>query len=64
MRNWKDMKSDEIYSIWKGYCMSCCNGNSLNQYDHPRPMRLTGVEIHYLVEELLKRLDIKELDEK
>jgi len=59
MRKWKEMKDDEIYSIWKGYTNSCC-GSGFSMYDHPRPTRLTYIEIHNLVEELLDRLEIKE----
>jgi hypothetical protein len=63
MRKWENMQNDEIYSIWKGYCMSSCRGDPLCQSDHPKPMRLTYVEVHALVEELLNRLDIKQKNE-
>ena len=63
MRNWKEMKSDEIYSIWSAYVRSeSFNSDPLrvNYYEKDKIMRLTGMEIHKLVEELLDRLEIKE----
>lgn len=63
MRNWKEMQNDEIYAIWSGYVLTSCNGWDplrLNYYERAKTIRLTPIEIHHLVEELLDRLEIKD----
>jgi hypothetical protein len=63
MRNWKEMKSDEIYSIWSAYVRTeCYNSDPLRRdyYEKDKIMRLTPMELHKLIEELLDRLEIKE----
>lgn len=62
MRNWKEMKNDEIYSIWSGYVRTeAYNHDPLRMnYTKDKPMRLTPMEIHNLIEELLDRLEIRE----
>ena len=62
MRNWKDMKGDEIYSIWSNYVRSefMTDPIRMNYYEKDKPIRLTPMEIHRLVEDLLDRLEIKE----
>ncbi len=63
MRNWKDMQSDEIYSIWSAYVRNESYNHDplrLNYYEKDKVMRLTSMEIHRLVENLLDRLEIKE----
>lgn len=64
MRNWKELKSDEIYAIWSQYTRyEYSYGDILRINTLPcdtKPTRLTGLEIHHLVNELLDRLEIKE----
>jgi hypothetical protein len=63
MRDWKNMKSDEIYSIWSGYIRTDFFHNDplrMNYYERDRTIRLTPMEIHKLIEELMDRLEIKE----
>lgn len=63
MRNWKEMKNDEIYAVWSGYVRTeSYNHDPLrtNYYAKEKPMRLTPMEIHHLIEELLDRLEIRE----
>ncbi len=63
MRNWKEMKSDEISSIWSAYVRTESYNHDplrMNYYEKDKIMRLTPMEIHHLVEELLDRLEIKE----
>lgn len=62
-RNWKEMQSDEIFSVWKEYLRT----DGLGYYDIlcqdrivSKPIRLTPIEIIKLVEELIDRLEIKE----
>jgi len=66
MRDWKKFTNDEIMTIWKGYiCQEFGRGDPLNlNYYHPKPIRLTPMEIIKLVEELMDRLDVKENVEK
>lgn len=63
MRDWKKFENDEIMTIWKGY-LSQEFGNYENplfqKINHPKPIRLTCMEIIKLVDELMERLDIKE----
>ena len=66
MRTWKEMQSDEIFAIWSAYIRTeSYNPDPLRQsyYQKDKPMRLTGMEIHSLVEELLERLEMKEKSE-
>ena len=63
-RKWKELQNDEIYAIWNEYLRS----EGLAHYDplrldliRSKPMRLTPMEIIRLVEELLDRLEAKEM---
>jgi len=64
MRDWEKFDDDEIITMWKGYLAtefpSYENPLSLRP-DHyiPNVMRLTSMEIIKLVEELMKRLEMK-----
>jgi hypothetical protein len=63
MRNWKDLKTDEIFAIWKQYLYTDrFDTHSILQYNtiETKIMRLTPMEIIRLVEELIDRLEIKE----
>ena len=62
MRDWKKFENDEIMTIWKGYLSQEFGSQDfLNiQRVHPKPIRLTMMEIVKLVDELMYRLDIKE----
>jgi len=62
MREWKKFDNDEIMTIWKGYiAQEFGHGDPLcMSYHHPKPLRLTPMEIVRLVDELMDRLDIKE----
>ena len=62
MRDWKKFENDEIMTIWKGYLsQEFGNHNPLGQLiRHPKPIRLTPLEIINLVDELMYRLDFKE----
>jgi hypothetical protein len=62
-RNWKDLKNDEIWAIWKEYLRT----EGLGCYDplkidciRSKPVRLTPMEIIRLVDELIDRLEAKE----
>lgn len=61
-RNWEKFENDEIMTIWKGFIAQEFGANDpLRQRLHlEKPIRLTPMEIIKLVEELMKRLDIKE----
>lgn len=63
-RDWDKFENDEIMTIWKGFIAQEF-GNSdplrLSMY-HEKPIRLTPIEIISLVDNLMKRLDIKEND--
>jgi len=63
MRDWKKFENDEIMTIWKGYLaqeFGIVASDPLSiAYRHPKPIRLTPVEIIRLVDELMDRLDIK-----
>lgn len=62
MRDWKKFENDEIMTMWKGY-LSQEFGNRdplCLRYSHPKPIRLTPIEIIKLVDELMYRLDFKE----
>lgn len=64
-RNWGDLQNDEIYAIWNQYLKfeGFSNGDPLClDRIKSRPMRLTLIEIVRLVDELLKRLEIREND--
>lgn len=63
-RDWKKFENDEIMTIWKGYCAM-----EFGTYHHDplrmriygeKPIRLTPMEIVSLVDELMRRLDVKE----
>jgi hypothetical protein len=62
MRDWKKFENDEIMTIWKGYiAQDFSNGDPLRmKYYVEKPIRLTPIEICQLVEDLMRRLDIKE----
>lgn len=62
LRDWSKFENDEIMTIWKGYMVhEFGNGDVLGlQRHHEKPIRLSPMEIIRLVEELMKRLDIKE----
>ena len=65
-RNWKQFQNDEIYAIWTAYLTSegLAGFDPLNKdYNTNRPMRLSPIEIILLVEELLYRLEAKEIKE-
>lgn len=64
MRKWKDLKNDEIYSIWDAYKRTedyLCYGDGLRLQPQPiKPMRITPMEMVRLVDELIERLEIKD----
>ncbi|MES2409013.1 MAG: hypothetical protein V4509_01790 [Patescibacteria group bacterium] len=63
MRDWTKFENDEIMTIWKGYLAMEFPGHSDPLYQrkyHEKPIRLTGMEVIKLVDELMNRLDIKE----
>ncbi len=63
MRNWDKLENDEIYGIWYSYLHTEFPGygDPLNvQRPFKQACRLTPMEIIKLVEELLKRLEIKD----
>ena len=61
-RDWEKFENDEIMTIWKGYIAQefGCQDPLRQRLHFDKPIRLTPVEIIKLVEELMKRLDIKE----
>jgi hypothetical protein len=64
MRDWDKFDDDEIITIWKGFLQTefpNYNNPLLMTLDHHKPgtMRLTPLEIVKLVEELMKRLEMK-----
>jgi len=65
-RKWKELQSDEIYAIWTEYLRSeglaGCDPLRLDPFKS-RPMRLSPIEIIKLVDELLDRLEAKEIKE-
>jgi hypothetical protein len=62
MRDWTKFENDELMTIWKGYiAQEFGNQDPIRiRLHHDKPIRLTPMEIIQLVEELMKRLDIKE----
>lgn len=61
-RDWKKFENDELMTIWKGYIAHEFGGRdplSLRIYED-KLIRLTPMEIIQLVDELMRRLDIKE----
>lgn len=61
-RDWKKFENDEIMTIWKGYIAQEFGNQDplcIRRY-HQKPIRLTPLDIIALVEELMRRLDIKE----
>jgi len=62
MREWTKFENDEIMTIWKGYlAQEFGNGDVLRmRCVHEKPIRLTPIEIIKLVDELMRRLDVKE----
>ncbi len=61
-RDWKKFENDEIMTIWKGFIsqeFGCQDVLRMQRY-HDKPIRLTPMEIISLVDELMRRLDIKE----
>jgi hypothetical protein len=65
-RKWKELQNDEIYAIWTEYLRSeglaGCDPLRLEPFKS-RPMRLSPMEIIKLVDELIDRLEIKEIKE-
>lgn len=61
-RDWKKFENDEIMTIWKGFiAQEFGNLDPLRQRrNYEKPIRLTPMEIICLVQELMRRLDIKE----
>lgn len=61
-RDWKKFENDEIMTIWKGYIAQEFGYQDVLRIKmhHDKPIRLTPMEIISLVEELMRRLDIKE----
>lgn len=61
-RDWDKFENDEIMTIWKGYIAQEFGGHDpLNmRLHHDKPIRLTPMEIIKLVDDLMRRLDIKE----
>jgi hypothetical protein len=65
-RSWDKFENDEIAAIWRGYLQSEFRGyDVLRQSIAPGidNFRLTPMEIIRLVQELMRRLDIKCPDE-
>jgi hypothetical protein len=62
MRDWKKFSNDEIFAVWKEYLITefGCNDPLRMCTIKSKPMRLTPMEIHRLVEELMDRLEIKD----
>ena len=62
MRDWKKLENDELMTIWRGYvAYEFGSYDPLNMaINHPKPIRLTPVEIVKLVDELMDRLDVRE----
>jgi hypothetical protein len=61
-RDWAKFENDEIMTIWRGFVaqeFGCQDVLRLRMY-HDKPIRLTPMEIISLVDELMKRLDVKE----
>jgi hypothetical protein len=61
-RDWTKFENDEIMTIWKGFIAQEFGTQDplrMRMY-HDKPIRLTPLEIISLVDELMKRLDIKE----
>ena len=57
------MKPDEIFSVLSAYVRTESYNHDplrINYYEKDKPMRLTPMEIHHLVSELLDRLEIRE----
>jgi len=62
MRDWEKFENDEIMTIWRGYIAQefGCHDPLRLKLHHDKPIRLTVMEIIKLVDELMKRLNIKE----
>ena len=62
MRDWKKFENDELMTIWKGYIAQEFGRQDVLRISlhTEKPIRLTPMEIIQLVDELMKRLDIKE----
>jgi hypothetical protein len=64
MRNFKDMSSDELYSMWNSYLQTDfgCGYDVLRHNVHPLKIRfrLTPMELHKIIEILFERLLEKE----
>lgn len=61
-RDWKKFENDEIMTIWKGFVAQEFGTQDplrMRMY-HDKPIRLTPLEIIALVDELMRRLDIKD----
>jgi hypothetical protein len=62
-RDWEKFSNDELNTIWIGYLQTEFGGHDLLRMSispSHKNMRLTPMEIIRLVEELFKRLEIKE----
>jgi hypothetical protein len=61
-RDWKKFENDEIMTIWKGFiAQEFGTQDPLRmRRNHDKPIRLTPLEIIALVDDLMRRLDIKE----
>lgn len=61
-RDWTKFENDEIMTIWKGYIAQEFGGQDplRMRLHHDKPIRLTPIEIIQLVDDLIRRLDIKE----
>ena len=61
-RDWSKLENDEIMTIWQGYIAQDFGYDdplSMRRY-HQKPIRLTPMDIINLVQDLMRRLDIKE----
>jgi hypothetical protein len=64
MRKWSQLHNDEIFAIWKEYLRTeGFNTYNVLMIDNivSKPMRLTMIEVLKLVDELLDRLEAKEI---
>jgi len=65
-RKWNELKNDEIWAVWKEYLrtdgLACYDPLKIDSI-RSKPVRLTPMEIIKLVEELMDRLEIKEVQD-
>lgn len=66
-REWEKFENDEIMTIWKGFLVGEFGregADPLKQAMYSnKPIRLTPLEIMALVDDLMRRLEIKDNDE-